>query len=411
MNKIIIIAWHEFKIRVRSKWFLISTFGLPLLIISLSLLSGYIAGAGLGISEKHYGIIDESGKFGESISTRLARKYTSDGTPQYRFTVESQPSEEIKSTFETLVSDGNMDGYFIIPPNVADSLDVSFYSKQVGSFRDVSRFENALNDILLSERIEAYGLDSSIVEVLQARVNVSSYELGKEDKLSGGQEFFRYMAPFAFLFLLFMGVFMGAQLLMRGIIEERSNRVIEMMLSVAHYNELMAGKIIGLAGLGISQSMLYLIVLAGVGSYYGVNLVDSAMVILFLAYFILGYLWWAAMFMAIGSLFDSEQDAQQAVGFISILAVVPIMLWTLVIESPNSTLVNVLSYIPIFTPYFMIMKLAVSAASPLQVGITLLIMVVAVYYTMRIAGKVFRTAILLYGKRITLPEILRWIRS
>ncbi|MCF7840635.1 MAG: ABC transporter permease, partial [Candidatus Marinimicrobia bacterium] len=169
MNKIIIIAWHEFKIRVRSKWFLISTFGLPLLIIGLSLLSGYIAGAGLGISEKHYGIIDEAGKFGESISARLAQKYTSDGIPQYRFTVENQPSDEIKSTFETLVSDGNIDGYFIIPPNVADSLDVSFYSKQVGSFRDVSRFENALNDILLSERIEAYGLDSSIVEVLKAR--------------------------------------------------------------------------------------------------------------------------------------------------------------------------------------------------------------------------------------------------
>lgn len=411
MNKIFIIAWHEFKIRVRSKWFLISTFGLPLLIISISLLSGYIAGSGLGLSEKHYGILDETGQYGTAISEKLEKRYTTDGTPQYRFTIENSYSDEIRSAFDALVNDGNMDGYFIIPVHIADSMEVSFYSKQAGSFRDLSRFEKALNDILLSHRVAAFGLDSTMVEILKARVNVSSYELGKADKLSGGQEFFRYMAPFAFLFLLFMGVFMGAQLLMRGIIEERSNRVIEMMLSVAHYNELMAGKIIGLAGLGISQSLLYLIVLAGVGSYYGVSLVDSAMVILFLIYFILGYLWWAALFMAIGSLFDSEQDAQQAVGFISMLAVIPIMLWTVVIESPNSTLVNVLSYIPIFTPYFMIMKLAVSGASPLQVGITLIIMIVAVYYTMRMAGKVFRTAILLYGKRITLPEIFRWIRS
>jgi len=208
-----------------------------------------------------------------------------------------------------------------------------------------------------------------------------------------------------------MGVFMGAQMLMRGIIEERSNRVIEVMLSVANYNEVMAGKILGMAGLGISQSLFYLIVLAGVGGYYGVNLINSMMVILFLAYFILGYLWWAAVFMAIGSLFDSEQDAQQAVSFISILAVIPMMLWTLVIDSPNSTLVNVLTYIPIFTPYFMIMKLASGAASAFQIGTTLLIMLVAVYYTMRVAGKVFKTAILLYGKRITLPEIIRWIRN
>jgi len=411
MNKIITIALHEFKIRVRSKWFLISTFGLPLIIISLSLLSGFIAGSGIGGSTKLYGIIDETGQYGQTISNDLQKNYTNDGIPLYRFQIENQPLEQIKTSFDTLVTEGSLDGYFVIPGDIKDSLVVNFYSKKVGAFRDVSRFERALNRLLVENNVKTYNLDSTIVQALMSRAEVNSYELGNENKLSGGQEFFRYMAPFAFLFLLFMGVFMGAQLLMRGIIEERSNRVIEVMLSVANYNELMAGKIIGLAGLGISQSLFYLAVLAGVGAYYGVNLVNSMMVVLFLAYFILGYLWWAAVFMAIGSLFDSEQDAQQAVSFISILAVVPMMLWTVVIESPNSTLVNVLSYIPIFTPYFMIMKLAVHAASPLQIAVTLFVMTIAVYYTMRIAGKVFRTAILLYGKRITLPEILRWIRS
>ena len=263
----------------------------------------------------------------------------------------------------------------------------------------------------VKKKAKQFHLDSTVVKNLLARVKVESYEIGRGQKLSGAQEAIRYLGPFAFVFLLFMGVFMGAQLLMRGIIEERSNRVIEVLLSVVNYNELMAGKIIGLAGLGITQSFLYLFVISIVSQYFGVSIVNTYMILLFVAYFILGYLWWAALFMAIGSLFDSEQDAQQAVSFVSIFAIVPLMLWTLVIQSPNSTLVIVLTYIPAFTPYIMIMKLAVHAASPLQVGSTLLVMLAAVYYTMRIAGKVFRTAVLMYGKRITLPEILRWIRS
>ena len=411
MKKIWIIGLHEFRIRVRSKWFLISTFGLPIIIISLSLVSGYVAGSGIGSSVKHYGVLDETGIYGKSVAADLEQQYKDGDEGLYAFQVETDVSESNRAVFDTLVTEGSLDGYFLIPGDVAKTLVVSFYSKKVGAFRDVSRFERVFNRLLVRNNVKNYNLDSTIVKTLMARAEVNSFELGKTDKLSGSQEFFRYMAPFAFLFLLFMGVFMGAQMLMRGIIEERSNRVIEVMLSVANYNEVMAGKILGMAGLGISQSLFYLIVLAGVGGYYGVNLINSMMVILFLAYFILGYLWWAAVFMAIGSLFDSEQDAQQAVSFISILAVVPMMLWTLVIDSPNSTLVNVLTYIPIFTPYFMIMKLAVNAASAFQIGTTLLIMLVAVYYTMRVAGKVFKTAILLYGKRITLPEIIRWIRN
>ncbi len=411
MKNIITIAVHEFKIRVRSKWFLISTFGLPLIIIGLSLLSGYMAGSGANSEVKIYGIIDETGQYGQTLANNLARQYVTDNGPLYRFRVESEPLERLQADFDTLANDGSLDGYFVIPAKLTDSTSISFYSKRVGQFRDINRFERALNQLLIKEKAKQFNLDSTVVKNLLARVKVESYEIGRGQKLSSAQEAARYLGPFAFVFLLFMGVFMGAQLLMRGIIEERSNRVIEVLLSVVNYNELMAGKIIGLAGLGITQSFLYLFVISIVSQYFGVSIVNTNLILLFVAYFILGYLWWAALFMAIGSLFDSEQDAQQAVSFVSIFAVVPIMLWTLVIQSPNSTLVNILTYIPAFTPYFMIMKLAVHAAGPVQVGSTLVVMLIAVYYTMRIAGKVFRTAVLMYGKRITLPEIFRWIRN
>jgi len=113
----------------------------------------------------------------------------------------------------------------------------------------------------------------------------------------------------------------------------------------------------------------------------------------------------------VGALFDSEQEAQQAIQIITFIAIIPMVLWTLVIENPNSTLVNFLSYVPPVTPFFMMIKIAVGETTALQVATTILLMLISVYGSIRGAAKIFRTGILLYGKRITLPEIMRWIKA
>ena len=141
MKNIITIAVHEFKIRVRSKWFLISTFGLPLIIIGFSLLSGYMASSGANSEVKIYGIIDETGQYGQTLANNLARQYVTDNGPLYQFKVESEPLESLQADFDTLANDGFLDGYFVIPAKLTDSTSISFYSKKVGQFRDISRFE------------------------------------------------------------------------------------------------------------------------------------------------------------------------------------------------------------------------------------------------------------------------------
>ena len=213
------------------------------------------------------------------------------------------------------------------------------------------------------------------------------------------------------MFLLFLGIFTGGQLLLRAVLEERSSRVIEVLLSTVSYNDLMAGKILGLGLLGLTQSAIYILVGSIAGSYYGLSIITPAIGSLYFVYFILGYLLYAGIYIGIGALFDSEQEAQQAIQIITFVAVIPMILWSIVIENPNSTLVNALCYFPPVTPFFMIIKIALGETSTLQVGLTLGLMLISVYASIRIAAKVFKTGILLYGKRVSLPEIIRWIRA
>jgi ABC-2 type transport system permease protein len=172
----------------------------------------------------------------------------------------------------------------------------------------------------------------------------------------------------------------------------------------------MGGKILGLGMLGLTQSAIYLLAGTIAGYYYDITIITFSIGALYFVYFILGYLLYAGIYIGVGTLFDSEQEAQQAIQIITFIAVIPMLLWTLVIENPNSNLVNALCYFPPVTPFFMMIKIAVGETTLWQVLSTILVMMVSVYGSIRLSAKLFRTAILLYGKRITLPEIIRWIK-
>jgi len=198
---------------------------------------------------------------------------------------------------------------------------------------------------------------------------------------------------------------------MRSVLAERSNRLIEVLLSSVSPSELMSGKIVGLGLLGLTQLALYLIVGIGISNFKGLELFSSTNIVLFLIYFVFGYLLYAAIFAAIGALFDNEQDAQQAVSIFSLITVVPIFLASYVIANPQSVTTTVLSMIPIMTPFFMILRIGVLIPPLWEILTSLVLLIISVWMTMLAAGKIFRVAILIYGKRPTLPEIWQWVRA
>ncbi len=405
------VARFEYLRRIRSKWFIISTFGMPVLILGFSLISGYLAGSGATLDTKEFALMDETDYYGALLVDAIEGRYADDEIPPITIMPVEGSFDVLKDSYDQLVTEGMLDGYFVIPPDFEESTQIRNYAKSSSSLRLTDIVESRMQAILVQERARTHQVPDEIVDALRANVEMVYYEIATEEEMGEAEIIASYIAPFIFMFLLFMGIFTGAQLLMRAVLEERSSRVMEILLSTLSHQQLMMGKIMGLGFLGLTQSAIYLAVVYFASLYYEVSILTGTMTVLYLAYFILGYLWFASMFIGVGALFDSEQEAQQAIQIISFLAVIPMMLWMLVIESPNSLLVNILSYVPPLTPFFMIIKIAVKETNGIQIAGTLLVLLATVYVSIRISAKVFRTAVLLYGKRITFQEIVRWIRA
>lgn len=405
------IAWFEYRRRIRSKWFILGTFGMPILILLISLGTGYMAGTGAGIETKNFVVIDETGFYGHQLSLILDKRFADKETPPFSLAVSNGSFESLKSQFDELVTDKTLDGYFVIPSDFFSNPVLRNYSRSSSAMRSTDVIESELKELLIKEKATSLQLADNVLDELFFDVEVSHFDIGSAEERETEELIADYIAPFIFMFLLFLGIFTGGQLLLRAVLEERSSRVIEVLLSTVSYNELMAGKILGLGMLGLTQSGIYLIGTFFAGSYYDLSLLTPTIGLLYFTYFILGYLLYAGIYIGVGALFDSEQEAQQAIQIITFIAIIPMVLWTMVIENPNSTLVNVLSYIPLVTPFFMMIKIAVGETSNFQIISTIIIMIVSVFGSIRLAAKVFRTGILLYGKRITLPEIYRWMRA
>ncbi|MCF7822855.1 MAG: ABC transporter permease [Candidatus Marinimicrobia bacterium] len=405
------IAWFEYLRRIRSKWFLIGTFGMPILILGISLIGGYLTGTGAGLETKYMGMIDETGIYGQQLIADLDIKYADEDVPPINIALTKGEFRDLQEQFDALVKEHSFDGYFVIPMDFGETQQLKFYAQSSATMRSTDVIAAELRQILTQERAASLNLSPESLTKLFVNVDVDHYDLGASEARDTEELIAGYVAPFIFMFLLFLGIFTGGQLLMRAVLEERSSRVIEVLLSTVSYNDLMGGKIVGLGMLGLTQSAIYL--LAGVigGYYYDMSIVTAGIGSLYFIYFILGYLLYAGVYIGVGALFDSEQEAQQAIQIITFIAVIPMLLWTLVIENPNSALVNALCYFPPVTPFFMMIKIAVGETTMFQIVLTILLMLVSVYASIRLAAKLFRTAILLYGKRITMPEVIRWLKA
>lgn len=227
------------------------------------------------------------------------------------------------------------------------------------------------------------------------------------EKISG------LMNAFFFMFLMFMGIFGTGQHMLSSIIEEKSSRVIEILLSALSPFQLMAGKILGLAGVGLTVISILCVTIYGgllcMGTKVGIPLATMP---LFVIYYVLGFMLFSSIFAAFGSVCNTIKEAQSLMMPVSMIMVVPMMAWVKLAQDPNGTLARVLSFVPPLTPMVMVLRKTVDPRlSSFEVVASMVLLAASVPATMWIAAKVFRTGILMYGKRPRLFEIVKWIRQ
>lgn len=414
MKKIITISLWEYVEKVKTKAFIISLIITPLLIIAVTLLPSLLLQEDSPKVEV-IGIVDTSGIFFNYLESEFRKYELPNGQKNYILVNLNQLNksyEEIKKIADKDVLKNLIDGYLII--EVDENKDYAygeFRSNLFGNFKVVGRFEEAINYIKTRNTLEKAGVPDNVLGKIQERTIIQQKKISDSGKSSDLDFLTTFFLSVVFILLLMMMVVYSGQLLVRSMIEEKSSRLIEMLISSSTPDELLTGKLLGLSLLGITQMLIWVLI--------GMSLVASSLLPLsafknifpMLAYFILGFLFYASLFVGIGSTVNTEQEAQHVTTYLSLILMLPVVVAMPAIQNPEFILTKVFSYIPLTIPTVMILRLNVQNVSGIEIFSSMIIMVLSIFIVTKVSAKIFRIGILSYGTKPTLREMIKWMNE
>jgi ABC-2 type transport system permease protein len=416
MDKLKAIIKREYLTRVRSKGFIIGTILSPLFMSSFILIP-FLLGRSAGPDKYQIVALDQSGDalLFERLTTALAP--TKPGQPRYELSREEINSqEEFESRRRDIskrVADKQLDGYLVLPPDALRQEEIKFYAKNAGGFSNRARLENAIKNAIQERRIAREGLDAERLRHLTRSVALTIVNERGESERG------RVMLAFILVVFIYITVLIYGVTVMRGVMEEKQSRIIEVLLASVRPFELMLGKVVGIGLVGLTQYVVWVVsglalsaLSAGAVAVAGFDLpkISVSLMIFFMVYYLLGYFLYAALYAMIGAIVSNEDDGQQAQWPVSMTFAMSFVLSTLAMENPNGVAVTILSLIPFFGPSLMFLRIAIGSAPAWQIAASIILLILTIVVVTWIAAKIYRVGVLMYGKRPTLPELARWLR-
>ncbi len=414
MNKTFVVAKWEYMERIKSKMFIASLFIFPIIMIAFLILPSLLVSRAED-TQKVIGLVDPENKLSPALIRNIEEGFTLvDNQPIYVIRKIEEPAadkETLRMIANSLVFAEDIEGYIYIPPDIFETNQPEYYSTNVGNVKDQGRFTGIIRDILTEFRLEDRGIDPDIVNEVVKPVHLRTVRISPSGDEKESDYLTIFLTSYIFLMAMMMLIATSGQILIRSVVEEKTNRIIEVLASSCSPTDLMAGKILGLSALGLTQVGLYALMGVAAVLYFGFEGAAFENVWLLLPYFVIGYLFYAAIFVVVGSPLSSEQEAQQIAGWVVLVLLIPMIFAVLAMENPDMPIIRILSFIPFFTPSFMALRIPIAMPSTFDIVMTLGILALCTMIMMWIAGKIFRVAILSYGKRPSISEILQWIRS
>ncbi len=413
MGKVFVVARREFLATVRTKAFILSVVLMPALIV------GAIFGTEKAqdmaeaeqIPTRTLAVVDHTGEVLADLQQQVAA--WNQKRPNQKYALEPiDPNAADADAIQERVIAGELYGYLKIYPGAVAGDEGALLARKDNQLTVGRQLSRMVETAVTNARLRAAELDVATIAGIYGRgvpIEMADAFTGEEKP---GNELARVMTPFAFMFLLFMGTFGISQGLLTTLIEEKSSRVVEVLLSAVSPLQLMAGKILGTVMVGF----VLLVVWGGVGvagarSYDVTELVSGYRLTIAVLYFVPGFLLIASILAAIGSACNELKDAQSMAFPLSLITIIPMIFWFYIAEYPASIVSVVLSYVPIITPFIMILRVCADPDTPmLQIVTTLAVLWASVLVVMWAAGKIFRVGVLMYGKPPSPAELLRWVR-
>ncbi len=459
MSKIGIIISREYMSRVRKKSFILTTILVPILFAAMITVPALITAYSSDNDIKTVAVLDKSGIIKENLEDSKSLKF-----------------EFVENEIASLKNDLKDSKYYaILEISELDTLykpyNVSLHSTEQIKLQEIENIENSITNVLKGYQLEQYNIPDNIMQNIQSQVSIKTYRISEDNENNEKKEttVVAYMGiGYVSSFIIYMFIFMFGGMVMRGVIEEKNNRIIEVIVSSVKPLELMIGKIIGVALVALTQFFIWIclimLIVFGVSSFTGKSNVEIAqsavqtninsmnvdliegntntlditniqntvdgeedsdfldtllntiksmnifgIISTFIIYFILGYLLYSSMFAAVGASVDNEADTQQLMLPITLPLIIGLFIMLNAFQNPNSTVAIWGSIIPFTSPMVMVARFAYGV--PTWQYILSIALLLGTFFLMAwISAKIYRIGILSYGKKANWKDIIKWIK-
>lgn len=404
---------REYLQRVRSKWFIAATVGAPIFMMALIVVPAYFASQG-GEADRNISIVDGT----DVLYERLAPMLEEGGWTVSEERWHSNVVTELREAAE----ENAIGGFILLDELTLETGEAIFYTNDRPSTLRQLTMRTSISRSALQYQLEQQDVDA------EALLGGGELRIELLEEQGADVNEAAFAVAYVGAFLLYMMVLLYAVAVMRATLEEKTNRIVEVIISAMKPWHLMLGKILGVGAVSLTQMGIWmtaavLMFAAGIPMLVAARpelanlsqlqevLPGLGMLALFIGYFVSGFFMYSGLYAAVGAMCNSDEEAQQAQWPVIMLLIVPIVMVTTVIEDPSSTMAVSLSLFPFFSPILMWGRVAGGGVPAWQIGLSFVLMAFAVVAVAWLAGRIYKVGILMSGKRPTLPELVRWIRE
>lgn len=437
-HKVITVIKREYITRVKTKGFLASILLMPVMMFIVMVLPSFMMTLQHKSDEiKTYVVFDETGEIFPKMEAVLDENpfFHHKGKRVYRLikkTSDFNNNVEAKKQLNQQLEAKEIHGYIEIPQDVFERLRVNYYAKNITNFELQRAFRSVISQIVTNKRLEDKGYAAHEVRDLMRRIRFTEYAVTAETDAVEGEE--RTMVKLGLTYVLTFSLYLFTLLygasVMRSVLEEKTTRIVEVIISSVKPHQLLLGKIIGVCLVCLTMfliwggcAVLLLININPILGLFGIQELPLQFIeitdiikstgpsafICFLIYFVSGFFLFSTIYAVAGAICNSEEEAQQVATPLVMMLIIPFMLMFGLFRAPDSTLTIVLSHIPLFSPLIMFMRISVLTPPLWEILLNIGVMIATILGAILVMGKIYKIGILMYGKRPTLSELWKWL--
>ena len=413
------ILRREYVTRVRTKAFWISTILVPVFIFAMTIVPSLLAARSKASAEP-IRILDAIGDFAPIARQILADEDRGPNEPPIEIhEVAGRSAAELRRQNNDLAGAGVIQGYYLIEKDALENGKVVYWARNAGSIVADGGHNSLVGRMIRTYRLKKLGLEGE--EVTRA-VSPIDFDMRRatNDPKKETSGLAAFLLSFMMVFFIYFTLIIYGIYVMRGVLEEKSSRIVEVIVSSVKPFHLMLGKVVGIGAVGLTQIAIWLafatilsapqLAMALSIGPQNIPKVSGAALAFLPVFYVLGYFLFATIYAGIGSMFNTEEDAQQLMGIANLFLIAPMILLMPVMKNPDGTMATVLSLIPFFSPILMYLRIVVQTPPAWQIALSIVIMLATIVLMIWLVAKIYRVGILMYGKKPTIPEIARWLR-